>query len=446
MILLTIDQPYSNHNGGMIAFGSGDGYLYIGMGDGGSGGDPENRAQSDTTLLGKLLRIDVDGGSPYAIPVDNPYVGTSGRGEIWAIGIRNPWRYSFDRATHDLYIGDVGQGIWEEIDFQPSTSAGGENYGWRLMEGNHCYNPPTDCDPGGLTDPIHEYDHSGGSCSVTGGYVYRGAVMPFLRGTYLFADYCSGDIWSFDYDGDNLNNFTDRTAELDPPGGLTISNVSSFGEDAAGELYICDYADGEVYKIVPGNPGSIQGSVIDGMSNPREGVYVSLEGTTIGDSTDSAGHYSLDGLGDGYFNVRFYLPPSIDTVITGVIVVEGGSTELNLYYQVGDNYEYLPGDANMYVGAWPAEVIGSDVTYLVSYFRGLSSNPACRLSGFYCSGDANGDCQVLGSDVTKMVTYFRGLTQLGHCPDYPPLWLSTNDLPENEPAGWPNCGTTLAHH
>jgi glucose/arabinose dehydrogenase len=171
-ILLTITQPFANHNGGQLQFGP-DGYLYIGMGDGGSGGDPSNNAQNLGTLLGKILRIDVDGASPYAIPADNPFVGVpSTLPEIWAYGLRNPWRFSFDRLTGDLFIADVGQDSWEEVDFQPAGSQGGENYGWRLMEGNHCYNPPTNCDPGGLTPPILEYEHGtndANGCSISGG-------------------------------------------------------------------------------------------------------------------------------------------------------------------------------------------------------------------------------------------------------------------------------------
>ena len=250
-ILLTISQPYTNHKGGMLAFGPYDGYLYISLGDGGSGGDPENRAQDDGQLLGKMLRIDVDSGLPYGIPPDNPFVGPGlPLDEIWAKGLRNPWRFSFDRLTGDLCIADVGQDLYEEIDFQPASSNGGENYGWRLMEGNHCYNPPVNCDPGGLTYPIYEYSHGGSPfrCSVTGGYVYRESAIPDLQGTYFFGDYCSGQIWSFRYDGINVNDFTERTSQLAPGGGLSIDEISSFGEDAVGNLYIVDL-DGEVYKI-----------------------------------------------------------------------------------------------------------------------------------------------------------------------------------------------------
>ncbi len=259
-VVLTISQPYTNHNGGWIAFGPDDSHLYIGMGDGGAGGDPGNRAQDITNmLLGKLLRIDVDGDDfpadpnrNYAIPPDNPFVGITGDDEIWAYGLRNPWRCAFDRLTGDLYIADVGQNAWEEIDFQLASSAGGENYGWRLMEGNHCYNPPSDCDPGGLTYPIYEYSRGGSPfrCSITGGYVYRGDDIPDLQGVYFFADYCSDQIWSFRYDDNNISEFTDRTDELDPGNGLSINDISSFGEDGSGELYIVDLG-GEIYKILP---------------------------------------------------------------------------------------------------------------------------------------------------------------------------------------------------
>jgi glucose/arabinose dehydrogenase len=238
-----------DHQGGTIAFGP-DGYLYVGFGDS-QATDPNDHAQNDGDLHGKLLRLDVNGGSPYAIPPSNPFVGPGDPlDEIWAKGFRNPFRFSFDRATGDLYIGDVGQLLREEIDFQPASSTGGENYGWRLKEGTLCYNPPTGCDPGGLTDPIHEYGHTGGGCSgsVTGGAVYRGARLAGWQGTYFFADFCSAKIWSFRYDGANLTEFTDRTAELDPGGGLQIDNPAAIAEGGDGELYIVDIG-GEIFQI-----------------------------------------------------------------------------------------------------------------------------------------------------------------------------------------------------
>jgi glucose/arabinose dehydrogenase len=243
--ILTINQPFENHNGGQLQFGP-DGYLYIGMGDGGSGGDPGNRAQNLGDLLGKMLRIDVDSGSPYAIPPSNPFRSQAGaRAEIWALGLRNPWRFTFDRNTGDLWIADVGQGKWEEIDFEPATSIGGENYGWRRMEGTHCFNPATNCNPGNLVLPIIEYNHDVG-CSVTGGYVYRGTRNPRLAGRYIYGDFCSGMIWS----ATRESNGAVTTRDL-----LNTSfNVSTFGEDLAGEIYVGDYSNGILYRLVDSRP------------------------------------------------------------------------------------------------------------------------------------------------------------------------------------------------
>jgi glucose/arabinose dehydrogenase len=249
---LTQNQPNANHNGGWIGFGPNDGYLYIGFGDGGGSGDPDDNGQDSTTWLGKILRIDVDGGSPYAVPPDNPYVGVAGwQPEIWALGVRNPWRMSFDRVTGDLWIGEVGQNLWEEIDFQAAASGGGENYGWRYKEGDHCYNPSTGCETlATMVDPIHEYQHnfSGGlsRCSITGGYIYRGGAITGLQGAYFFADYCGGEIWSFTYDGISISDSTDHTDQLNPDS----STITSFGEDAAGELYYCAFSAGKVVKII----------------------------------------------------------------------------------------------------------------------------------------------------------------------------------------------------
>ncbi|MFQ5527823.1 MAG: PQQ-dependent sugar dehydrogenase [Thermoanaerobaculia bacterium] len=238
--LLTISQPFSNHNGGHLAFGP-DGFLYIGTGDGGSGGDPGNRAQNLGSLLGKMLRIDVDRGEPFAIPDDNPFVGDpEAREEIWAYGLRNPWRFTFDRRTGDLFIGDVGQDAIEEIDFQPARSSGGENYGWRVMEGSQCFEPPSGCNAAGLVLPIAEYNHSQG-CSVTGGFRYRGPKSPTLDGFYLLGDFCSGRIWGARADRRGrwrLRQFL--TSDL---------AISSFGEDASGNLYVVDYR-GSVFRLV----------------------------------------------------------------------------------------------------------------------------------------------------------------------------------------------------
>lgn len=239
---LTVDQPYPNHNGGMLAFGP-DGYLYAGLGDGGLAGDPLNAGQDLGNLLGKLLRLDVDAQPDvYTIPPDNPFVGqTEAQPEIWAYGLRNPWRFSFDRLTGDLFVADVGQNMWEEINVQPAGSLGGENYGWRIMEASHCYQSGT-CDQSGLVLPIFEYDHTQG-CSVTGGYMYRGVDFPEMTGNYLMADYCSGIIWRLFPDGDRWQ------ADIVLDSALIIS---SFGEDANGELYVTNYTQGAIYRLVPG--------------------------------------------------------------------------------------------------------------------------------------------------------------------------------------------------
>jgi glucose/arabinose dehydrogenase len=249
--LLTIAQPYTNHNGGQVMFGP-DGYLYIGMGDGGSGGDPHNNAQNKNTLLGALLRIDVDtGASPYVIPPDNPYVGVDGADEIWAIGLRNPWRFSFDRDTGDLYIGDVGQNAWEEIDYQAANSAGGLNFGWHCLEGTHTYNTDPPCNSSaylaGLTGPIAEYGHDVGD-AVTGGFVYRGTQYPILAGRYFYGDYETGRLWSVTKTGSNPATWSGPHLELNS--GL---NISSFGEDESGELYVVSYSDGTI-RSSPGTP------------------------------------------------------------------------------------------------------------------------------------------------------------------------------------------------
>jgi glucose/arabinose dehydrogenase len=239
--VLFVDQPFSNHNGGNLVFGP-DGYLYVGLGDGGSGGDPMGNAQDLGTLLGKMLRIDPrpSDGKPHGIPPDNPFVNMSGaRPEIWALGLRNPWRYSFDRVTGDLWIGDVGQSSWEEIDRQDASSSGGENYGWNRMEGDHPYDggtPPSDYAP-----PVHEYSSAGPACAVTGGYVYRGALIPELRGAYLFADFCLGRVMALRRVGDEL-----QAQSL----GLRLEGLSSFGEDRRGELYAMALSGG-LFRIEP---------------------------------------------------------------------------------------------------------------------------------------------------------------------------------------------------
>jgi len=249
-LLLQIYQPDSNHNGGHLEFGP-DGMLYLAMGDGGGGGggDTGNNAQNESSLLGKMLRLDVSAPGLPSIPTDNPFVGQTPRDEIWALGLRNPWTFSFDSLTGDLYIADVGQTKFEEIDIQPVSSAGGENYGWRLMEGNACFNPPTDCNPGALVLPTHEYGHTGATCSISGGYVYRGTALPDEAGAYFFADWCSGQFWSLRWtEGQGLDTVTERTAEFRRE--FTPSQVASFGQDGHGELYVIENGPGKIHRII----------------------------------------------------------------------------------------------------------------------------------------------------------------------------------------------------
>ncbi len=252
-ILLTVNQPFGNHNAGAINFGP-DGYLYVPLGDGGSGGDPLNNGQNPATILGKITRIDVDSGAGgsapdcsgvgsgnYTIPASNPLVDGAGGtcDEIWALGLRNPWRSSFDRLTGDLWIGDVGQGTWEEIDRQPAASTGGENYGWRCYEGDHPFNL-SGCGPmGSYTSPVFEYVHSGNGCSVTGGYVYRGSLFPTLAGRYLLTDWCTGYFWDLAPAGGGGYTATRHTE-------LAASGYVAFGEDSSGELYVVNTSTGTV--------------------------------------------------------------------------------------------------------------------------------------------------------------------------------------------------------
>jgi glucose/arabinose dehydrogenase len=238
-IIMTIEQPRSNHNGGDMAFGH-DSYLWIATGDGGGAGDPDGNGQNLRNLLGKLLRIDVDGGATYTIPPDNPFVDDpDARNEIWAYGLRNPWRFSFDRVTGDLFIGDVGQGMWEEIDFEARMDPGGRNYGWNAMEGSQCFQNDS-CSSDGLTYPIAEYSHLSG-CSVTGGYVYRGTRFPALKGLYFYGDYCSGTIWAL---ARTISGGWDSAII-----GETSARISSFGEDESGELYLTDLGSGSLYLV-----------------------------------------------------------------------------------------------------------------------------------------------------------------------------------------------------
>ena len=262
-VLLKLEQPYGNHNGGHIEFGK-DGYLYIAIGDGGAAGDPLDSGQDLTSLFGKVIRIDING-SPYSIPKSNPFYGIkNAREEIWAWGLRNVWRFSFDKKTGDIYYGDVGQNKWEEVNFEPASSSGGNNYGWRQMEASYCFEPKENCKRDGMVLPIIEYPNDAyhpafalgrknqlnvEGCSVTGGYVYRGKKLKGFEGVYFFGDYCSGNIWSFKVKDGKAAEFKNRTDEINIADGEFTNYISSFGQDADGEIYIVDY-NGAVYKII----------------------------------------------------------------------------------------------------------------------------------------------------------------------------------------------------
>ena len=267
-IILKLTQPYGNHNGGDIQFGP-DGYLYISIGDGGKAGDPLNAGQDLSSLFGKIIRIDIEQ-KPYGIPKSNPFFGQKDkREEIWAWGLRNVWRFSFDKQTGDKYLADVGQNKWEEVNFEPASSKGGLNYGWRIMEANHCYDPKENCPTEGLIKPIIEYPNDANhpafafriieelsfsetdveGCSVTGGYVYRGQKIKSMQGQYIFGDYCSGNIWTLKVVNGKAINFKNRTEEINIGGGEFTTYISSFGQDSDGEIYIIDY-NGGIYKLI----------------------------------------------------------------------------------------------------------------------------------------------------------------------------------------------------
>ncbi|HEY3242359.1 MAG TPA: PQQ-dependent sugar dehydrogenase [Phycisphaerae bacterium] len=359
VILKTITHGISNHNAGCIQFGL-DGYLYIAQGDAGNSAN----AQATGTLLGKMLRLDVHN-PPNYIPATNPFVGPGDPlDEIWALGLRNPWRFSFDRLTGDLYIADVGAGSREEVNFTPAGSSGGENYGWRCYEGSIPY-VLTGCLPASNYQfPIYDYAHAGNGCAVMGGFVYRGSAVCWLRGSYFFADYCTNKIWTFRVVNGAVTEFTQRNVQFAPGGGLSIASISTFGEDAAGELYIADLSGGEIFKIVPSTAllNIISADPPNNYLDPREDMHA---GASAGLSTftatlpNSNGGYcpsditlncsggtpcpSVTGVtmtADGVFSVSLSgpIPPGYCTRFTFAHTAEGPSNPLT--------YRFLPGDVN----------------------------------------------------------------------------------------------------
>lgn len=311
--LLEFYQPYSNHNGGQLEFGP-DGYLYIATGDGGGGGDPNNNAQNRMSFLGKLLRIDVST-TPYSIPGDNPFISDDlGLDEIWAYGLRNPWKFAFDAETGDLYIADVGQSAIEEVDFQPSNAPGGANYGWRCYEGTQPYQMSQCAGIGAVVDPIFEYGHSDG-CSITGGRVYRGNSFPNFEGKYILTDFCSGNYWLLWQENGVWQSFE---------GGFLASQIVAFGEDMWGEMYAVNTSNGNIYRVTEVSGESIEGSVSWLSScGSREAVLELYEpGTTTlaheyDVTIDPSGEFQINGVPLGTFDVFLkvngYLKKTIGT-------------------------------------------------------------------------------------------------------------------------------------
>lgn len=306
--LLTLSQPFSNHNGGCVQFGP-DKMLYIGTGDGGSGNDPGNRSQNTTNLLGKMLRLDPTIPAPF-VPADNPFVGNgSVSNEIWSIGLRNPWRFTFDRDTGDMWIADVGQNAREEINFEPA-GAGGLNYGWRCMEAGNCTGlSGCTCNSAALTMPVDSYGHGGGNCSISGGFRYRGSAMPNFAGRYFYADLCSDNIWSVDFNGSAISNKVNHKTDLGLPSSVTIA---SFGEDANGELYICDLGGGRIYRIQEECVSGSSSYCVAGTNSTGGTCTLSAQGSTS--LSDNSFALAAVGAPSGIPGLFFYGPSQTQQV------------------------------------------------------------------------------------------------------------------------------------
>jgi len=435
--LFTISHPTNtNHNGGWIAFRPDDtqGYLYISTGDGGSGNDPPGNAQNVNVLLGKILRVDVDGAdnipgnddddgvigstlAPYTNPSTNPFAGaTAGLDQIFYIGLRNPWRPCFDRATSDMYIADVGQDAIEEIDFVSATAAPTpvKNFGWRCMEGLSCTGlTGCTCNAASLTNPIQTYPHAGGACAITGGYVYRGCLIPSLRGTYFYADYCTANIFSFAYSGSGLAPAaTDRTAELAPGGGLFIGNITSFGEDADGEVYIVDQG-GQVFKIVP-----------------RTHTFVDCNGNGVDDVLDLCRGTAADCNGDGIPDSCVSPAPTISQQPVALTVQSGQPAVFTVTASGGTaplSYQWRRGGSNMTNGG---AVSGATTATLTINPTALTDN------------DASLDCVVssaCGSRVSNAVV----LTVCSSLPCVPCHGNCVSDMTDGSGNGPPDGGTGI---
>ncbi len=376
--MLDANQPYSNHNGGCMKFGP-DGYLYISLGDGGSGGDPQGFGQNRLSFLGKMLRIDVDNGEPYTIPSDNPFADDDFTlDEIWALGLRNVWRFSFDAVTGDMWLGDVGQSSWEEIDFQPASSTGGENYGWRCYEGNADFEIDNDCEPkSSMTFPVFEYENTQfGDCSVTGGFVYRGCELKGLYGHYIFGDYCSGQFWSITPDGAEWN-----AVEI---GDLNVS-CSSFGEDAKGELYVVDHpfnASSTVFKIVSSS-GMLKGTdeTVTGASDGTITYTIPIDQIVQAEWNDGSTDIERNGLAPGVYSVE--VTTSNGCVFNEEIEIREGTVAI--YEQMGLLLATIT--PNPFEGAFKLQLnapIPLDVEVIISNANGKSiQTETLTIKGFF---------------------------------------------------------------
>ncbi len=381
-------QPSPVHNWNCVAFGP-DGMLYAGFGDGGPANDPNLEAQNLNSLLGKILRIDVDAPAPY-IPSDNPFVGLPNhREEIWAYGLREPWRISFDSQTGDLWIGDVGQGLWEEIDFQPASSTGGENYGWRCKEGSHCTSlPGCECNDPTAIDPIHDYGHVDGNCCVIGGYVYRGAALPELQGCYFFSDYCSSRIWTLRYDGSQVSDFQDRTQDLQNDEGHAISLITSYGVDAEGELYILDMTQSEVFKIIREEDCGVENYCLTAPNSAGPGALISHLGSASVTNND----FVLEGTQapSHHFGLFYYGPNAIQVPFAdGNRCVGGGTWRLSPAAQTNANGRIIhPIDLQTQSG--PGALLPGTTWHFQLWFRdpngpgGTGSNLSDGLTATFC--------------------------------------------------------------
>lgn len=418
LTLLTVAQPFPNHNGGWLGFGPDD-YLYMATGDGGDRDDPGNRAQTLVDqMLGKMLRIDVNGDDfpdyplrNYAIPPNNPFVALPGAEEIWAWGLRNPWRCAFDSQTGDLYIADVGQDDIEELNIQPSSSAGGENYGWRCTEGDSCTgNGGCECFDPSHTPPVHVYSHEGtpGRCSITGGEVYRGCALPGLNGAYFFADYCSNQVWSLTYESGAVSNLIERTSELAPGGGLTVRTISSFGLDGRGEVYICDRQGGEVFRIVDRNAPDVvsadpPGESVDARTpadHPKQPYAIQLTFSGDPGCLDPV-DFAVSNVGSGA------PPPSVAEVqMTGELVAE---LRLNgpLVPRTWTTFRHVSSGSTTRVAHLPGDVDGSltttprDLIALIDALNGATVRPLLQ-TDIDRSGVADAE------DVAALLQLFTG--------------------------------------